>query len=135
MTRDDEFSAIEWAGLTAPFRKTPGIFAGDMHHPSGIVLAVLDGGAAASLMARIAEHEAAARCDRRLPGGTGVLARTGPTLQALLEEFDAEYAEIVAPVSTWCSRAPAAPVDRTGWMSFRIISNRSSVATCASGSR
>ena len=100
LTRDDEFSAVEWPSSDGRVpRKTPEYFRRRYaRHPvyTYIVLAVLNAGAAVGLLAaRIAEHggRRALRIVDFL-GAPEVLARTGPTVQALLEEFDAEYADV-----------------------------------------
>jgi hypothetical protein len=100
LTRDDDFSGIAWALPDGQVpRKTPEYFRRRYaRHPiyTYIVLAVLDDGAAAGLMAaRIAEHggRRALRIVDFL-GAPDVFARTGPTVQALLEEFEAEYADL-----------------------------------------
>ena len=122
LTRDDEFSAIAWALPDGRVpRKTPEYFRRRYaRHPiyRYIVLAVLDGGAEAGLMAaRIAEHggRRALRIVDFL-GAPDVLARTGPTVQALLEEFDAEYADVynAGIDGEVFARAGFAPVDPEG---------------------
>ena len=122
LTRDDEFSAIEWASSDGRVpRKTPEYFRRRYaRHPvyTYIVLAVLNGGATAGLLAaRIAEHggRRALRIVDFL-GAPEVLARTGPTVQALLEEFDAEYADVynAGLDAEVFARAGFAPVDPEG---------------------
>ena len=122
MTRDDDFGAIAWALPDGRVpRKTPEYFCRRYaRHPiyRYIVLAVLDGGAEAGLMAaRIAEHggRRALRIVDFL-GARDLLARTGPTVQALLEEFDAEYADVynAGIDGEVFARAGFAPVDPEG---------------------
>lgn len=100
LTQTEEFDALEWvppAGRVP--RKTPAYFrARYARHPvyAYLVIALLDRGAPAGLMAaRTAEHgrRRALRIVDFL-GSDDVLARIGPVVQALLEEVDAEYADV-----------------------------------------
>jgi hypothetical protein len=100
LTRDSEFGAIVWAsGEAGVPRKTPEYFRRRYaHHPvySYIVVAVVEDGAAVGLLAaRVAEHDGR-RALRIVDfiGSPEVLARTGPPVQALLEEAGAEYADV-----------------------------------------
>ena len=122
LTRDDEFSAIVWACTDARVpRKTPEYFRQRYaRHPvyTYIVLSFLDAGTAAGLLAaRIAEH-GGRRALRIVDfiGAQEVLAQTGPAVQALLEEFDAEYADVYnAGIDAEVfARAGFAPVDPQG---------------------
>jgi hypothetical protein len=99
LEHDHEFVALESVSPASVPRKTPEYFRTRYaRHPAYtyIVLALLDAGVPAGLMAaRTAEHDGrrALRIVDFL-GPEGVLARTGPVVQALLEEFDAEYADV-----------------------------------------
>ncbi len=100
LMRNEEFDALEWvppAGRVP--RKTAEYFrARYARHPvyAYLVIELLDGGTPAGLIAaRTAEHG-----DRRalrivdFLGADDVLARIGPVVQTLLEEVDAEYADV-----------------------------------------
>jgi hypothetical protein len=122
LTLDAEFSAIALDSPDARVpRKTPEYFRRRYaHHPlyTYIVLAVLEARTAVGLLAaRIAEHggRRALRIVDFL-GAQEVLAHTGPTVQALLEQFDAEYADVYnAGIDAGVfARAGFAPVDPEG---------------------
>jgi hypothetical protein len=100
LTRDGDFKALRWAAPDdrAP-RKTAEYFRMRYsRHPlyEYSVIALLEAGAPAGLMAvRTAEHggRRALRVVDFL-GPDDVLVRTGPAIQALLEDRDAEYADV-----------------------------------------
>jgi hypothetical protein len=97
---DEEFDALEWVPPDAAVpRKTPEYFRTRYaRHPiyAYLVLALHDAGAPAALMAaRTAEHRG--RRALRIVDFAGpdeVLGRAGPVVQALLEQVDAEYADV-----------------------------------------
>jgi hypothetical protein len=98
LTRDDEFDAIRLTSPGAP-RKTAEYFRTRYaRHPiyAYTVIALLDAGTPVGLMAaRTAEHggRRALRVVDVL-GADEVIARTGPIVRTLLDELDAEYADV-----------------------------------------
>jgi hypothetical protein len=100
LNSDDDFGALAWTppDRSVP-RKTPEYFRTRYaRHPlyAYVVIALLDAGAPAGLLAvRLAEHDGrrALRIVDFL-GADDVLERTGAAVQTLLEELDAEYADV-----------------------------------------
>jgi len=97
---DEDFTALRLTGREPSIpRKTPEYFRRRYaRHPHYryIVLALLDGGAPAGLLAARTASHAGARALRIVDftGSPDLLARAGAPIQRLLEEFGAEYADV-----------------------------------------